>query len=421
MKYSRYLKVAAVNALIGTMGSVIAAWFRDWNTSPLLFVGSVAAFTIGGVGARYLLDTRRLPGLVLRFLDHLSNMTWRDHVRWHMETLREYPALILAVTATIVWGSTAPELDSLPAAAQAIYRSTYRFGMVWMIASMVWMAAESAINRINPVGMIVRLMEQTAIFSLALVVIRLFGTELADIVESATARPEVAVEVGIAAIVLRIAYGLVPKRSFRIARENPLYGGIVGVLRRRPRSESDIRRTSVHEAGHLLTYACLSELPSRLTVEVLPFISDMDTYSGQVTHSATPPEVPTEGFIHWAMLLYLGGTEAERIVLGQRASGACEDTQQWLTAALDYLKAGFGEVFYDAPKTDAEKSHNRAVLNDLKARCTAELGDFLTTNKVLLEELAAAIAEKKSMTRAEIEPFLARAIRTEALPHAAYQ
>lgn len=70
-----------------------------------------------------------------------------------------------------------------------------------------------------------------------------------------------------------------------------------------------------------------------------------------------------------------------------------------------------GRLGYAPGFGDAQQAHNRAVLNALKAQHVAELATRFAANKGILIELAAAIAEKKSMTRHEIASYLVRVVR----------
>jgi hypothetical protein len=91
-------------------------------------------------------------------------------------------------------------------------------------------------------------------------------------------------------------------------------------------------------------------------------------------------------------------------------------SQQDLIRTAAFLSAGFGEVFYSSPEDEPQLMHNRAVLNDLKARCVAEAQLLLETNRDLLNELATAISEKKTLSRDELAPYLARVVKQKGNP-----
>jgi hypothetical protein len=211
-------------------------------------------------------------------------------------------------------------------------------------------------------------------------------------------------------IVVRFAFAFAPARSVEAARNVEPAGYAVMAHHLGERLAQDIHRTAVHEAGHLLLYGCRGELPAELAVKVLAKIGCRDLDCGQVTHGDKAPDVQTEGNLYWYMLMLLAGSEAEYIATGERADGARDDNSAWLDVATAYLSSGFGEVFYKEPDSDIQLNHNRAVLNDLKARCVREVRELLTANRNLLDELAAAIADQKTMNRDQLAPYLTRVV-----------
>jgi len=187
-------------------------------------------------------------------------------------------------------------------------------------------------------------------------------------------------------------------------------GYAVARPRPKPRKPEDIQRTAIHEAGHVLLFAMRGELPEAFTVSVHAEISGHDLYRGRVEYAQPAPDVLTEGYLRWSMLMHLAGAEAEFIALGERADGAQTDNEKWLGAATAYLSSGFGEVFYAAPADDAQIEHNRVVLNALKSECTQEVRTFFTANRQVLDELSAVIAKDKVLNREQLVPYVARVV-----------
>lgn len=320
----------------------------------------------------------------------------------------EHPALVFASVTVLVWGQSAPAVGTLPASAQTIYNATYTLGTIYLVGK----TALDVVAAHNPAAAAIRFVERLILLSLALLAVRCFGFELADTVASAKANPDGSLALAAAVIVLRVAFAFAPAREPATARGVEAAGLGYSALAwpRRERSAQDIHRTAVHEAGHLLLYGRCTELPADLAVKVLAELGDMDLYRGQVTHSDDIPSVLTEGYLHWSMLMYLAGAEAEYIALGDRADGSCDDNSKWLNAATAYLSSGFGDVFYANPAGDVQLAHNRAVLNDLKTECVREVRDFLTANRALLDDLAAEIADQKTLDLEQLEPYLARVV-----------
>lgn len=181
-------------------------------------------------------------------------------------------------------------------------------------------------------------------------------------------------------------------------------------------SQRDIKRTAVHETGHLLMYAALPRLPERLFVEVRSSLRSSDAYRGQVMSSdELVPSIVTGSYIRWAMLRHLAGSQAEASIFGDEAEGSCDDTRQWTSAATHYLGSGFGEVFYPSPIDEGMREHNRSVINDLRRRQRAALCEFFTLNASVLRDLAALVEQRLRLERDEIAPFLAKVRFTETV------
>lgn len=256
-------------------------------------------------------------------------------------------------------------------------------------------------------------LERLALLALALVAVRAFGPDLVGGLGYIKAHPASTLAFLTAAALLRMVVVLVPAFTITRTRGSAAveYGVVVaGHAEWGRRTSCDIKRTAVHEAGHLLYYAGADTMPADLTVSVRTVLDAHDQYRGQVSHSGPPPAVMTQRYLYWSMLMHLAGTEAEFVALSSRGDGAQTDHARWLAYAHTYLASGFGEVFYEHPGNDAQVAHNRAVLNDLKARCLQDVHAFLEANRTVLDELADRIAERKHLGRTEIEPFLARVV-----------
>lgn len=411
---SFYMKLLAGTVAAGVLFNLVVGW----HPSPLRFIVAVLEFVAAGMLAACLINTRRLPGVVLQALDRLQQATPKDLARGLLRVVGEHPALVFGLLAVLAWGQSVPTADNLPAPAQAIYSATYTIGMVWLVVWTIWRTVVDAHFSRNPFAVAISFVERFILLSLALVVVRGFGVDLAELVASVKANPDDALAFVAATIVVCVAFALAPARRVAAARDVEAAGYVVMAAPRRERSAQDIHRTAVHEAGHLLLYGGRAELPADIAVRVLPEIGCTDQYRGQVTHADNTPAERTEGYLRWLMLMYLAGTEAEYIALDERVDGSGRDNSQWLNAATAYLSSGFGEVFYADPAGDAQLAHNRAVLNDLKGCCVRDVREFLAANRALLDELAAAIADQKTMNRDQLATYLSRVTAVDTLPRA---
>lgn len=318
----------------------------------------------------------------------------------------------------IVAYTFAPPIQSLPETARAIYSAANGFGICWLMAGVLWNLVFH-ITRDTVAISFTREFERFLLVLLALNAIRFFGPGLADLLTAVKSDPDGTLVVIVAFIILGGVGSLLPRRAVVAERAiGPIAGSRMtagGMPYVRP--AKDIHRTAIHEAGHLLLFAGAEELPSDLAVTVAAQLSESDMYRGVVTYSEDRPEVLTQSYLHWSMLMHLAGSEAEFIALDERADGATGDNEKWLNTATIYLSAGFGEVFYKQPTGENQILHNRVVLNDLKAICMHEVRDFLIKNKNLLLELATAIEKAQHMDLTQIAPYLARASGTKELPH----
>lgn len=328
--------------------------------------------------------------------------------------LVRHPVISLGLLLAWALESDAPATDALPPAALTIHQATLYGGIGMLLIQFFWSAAVGAMGGH---GLLWRsaviALERLALITLALVSIRRFGDELSDAVIVAKNHPDSAMAIVAAAVLLRVILAMAPNRPQVHGYEAPR--GVAVITPRTQRLPADIHRTALHEAGHLLLFAARDVLPDDLHVKVLDVLGPLDEFRGRVTHVNDRPAVLTEQYLWWSMLMRLGGTEAERVVLGDRGDGAVQDSESWIWDATAFLANGFGTVFYAQPDGADQVEHNRAALNELKAKCTGVVHDFLSRNVDLLTELGQVIASELVLDRAQIEPFLRRAIGTEAL------
>jgi hypothetical protein len=342
----------------------------------------------------------------------LQEVSMRACARASLLWLARHPMLSLGLLLVWALETGAPATETLPPAALTIHQATLFSGTGLLLIQFLWTAAAGGSDHSLGRSAVVAL-ERLTLLALALLLIRHFGPDLAEGFTVAKHDPDTVMAVVVAAILLRVIVAIAPNRA-------PVNGyealrGVAVITPRTQRLPADIHRTAVHEAGHLLLFAARDVLPDDLHVKVLEVLGPLDEFRGQVTHVNDRPEVLTEQYLWWSMLMRLGGTEAERVVLGDRGDGAVQDSANWIWDATAFLANGFGTVFFAQPDGEVQREQNRAALNDLKSECTEVVHDFLSRNAELLAELAEVIASELALDRARIEPFLRRAIDTETL------
>lgn len=395
----------AISACAGLAFNLMFGWLLGWHLPAIGVAFNVLTFIGGAALTRYLIEKRLLPGFLLCALDRVRPMSARALGAGLLRFVAEYPALVFGLIAIPLWAGSAPSVGTLPETAQTIYNAAMILGLMWIVASAISLAfiAQATVHGA------ISLVERFILLTLVLFMVRAFGPELAHAVRIVKENPDISLAVAAAFILLRVAFALSPSRNYVVARGSMESAGHA-VARPRPRKPEDVLRTAIHEAGHVLMFAGRGELPEAFKVSVRAEISGHDLYRGQVEYAQPSPDVLTEGYLRWSMLMHLAGAEAEFVALGERADGAQTDNAKWLTAATAYLSSGFGEVFYAVPAGDAQSEHNRLVLNALKAECTKEVRTFLNLNRQVLDELSTLIAKDKTLDRDQLAPYMARVV-----------
>ena len=322
----------AISACAGLAFNLMFGWLLGWHLPAIGVAFNVLTFIGGAALTRYLIEKRLLPGFLLCALDRVRPMSARALGTGFLRFVAEYPALVFGLIAIPLWAGSAPSVGTLPETAQTIYNAAMILGLMWIVASAISLAfiAQATVHGA------ISLVERFILLTLVLFMVRAFGPELAHAVRIVKENPDISLAVAAAFILLRVAFALSPSRNYVVARGSMEIAGHA-VARPRPRKPEDVLRTAIHEAGHVLMFAGRGELPEAFKVSVRAEISGNDLYRGQVEYAQPSPDVLTEGYLRWSMLMHLAGAEAEFVALGERADGAQTDNAKWLTAATAYL------------------------------------------------------------------------------------
>lgn len=183
-------------------------------------------------------------------------------------------------------------------------------------------------------------------------------------------------------------------------------------LHRGPLTKEERSATAVHEAGHLLPFAMLAQLPRNLTAH----INDPPGtgFHGHVSHDPCEAE-PTRDFLRWRMLVMLAGNVAGDVVLGRNDDGGTTDYATWMAIARKYLAAGFEGPYFNNATDDAEVAINRAGLLELRDQQKRDLADFVRANVELLAEISAELQRQGMLDSVTLERHLARVAFTPAI------
>jgi len=352
--------------------------------------------------------------------NRLSGMTPKEATYIVAEFIFEHPRLVMGSLALILVGVLLEGQQPLTGNALLIFKATYALGTVWLVASVMAQTQKGIANGTHLGPMFSDILERFVFLQVALTSLSAYSPKLADMITSAQANPSSVLAIASGALIVIFMHVLTPTRNREESTSTHTQSTTRQAISSAPiaLSEKDIYRTSVHEAGHLLMFSNSKNLPTKLSVSVAIEAAPHEQYRGNVFYSDQSMNASTQSQLHWVMLMNLSGFAAESIVLGEPECGSMDDNRKWMATACYYLSAGFGETFFPEPEGGYQIAHNRAILNELKRSCLAELNAFLKANRGLLEELAAQIANWKTMDSDQIAPYLARVAAADTLPKA---
>lgn len=409
-KYAGINCVAVVLNVAISAGLFLAGMHPTWLT---FLCGYITFITVSVVLA-WLRRAGRFPEEIEQIWSQVSCLSVRDICGIAYRFAREYPVLIVALVLAFTVGGAAPDVATLPQSTQTAHRAAEVIGLIVIVSSVVWDVILLGTGMRQVLSLAVSAMSRVLLLIAGLRLIRAFGAEISDLVLWLMTNPEKALAFAIGLAVVRASFLLMPpRRPERIAAYGTDWaaGGVSGILapavEKQQRHPADIKRTAIHEAGHLMLYAGLQALPPDLGVRIHTARGCGGTL-GLVFNPGGADLDATERTYKWQMYLYLAGTEAEFAMLGERGNGATADNRSWLNTTTQYLSGGMGEVFYAAPENESQILHNRHVLNALKESQIKRLGEFFSINATVLTELADEIVAKTEMDMSAIKPFLDR-------------
>ena len=349
-------------------------------------------------------------------------MTPQEATHIVAEFVFEHTRLVIASLALILMSVLLEDKQPLTGNALLIFKATYALGIAWLLATVVAQTHKGMANGAHVGLMFSDILGRFVFLQIALTSLSAYSPKLADMITSAQANPSGVLAIASGALIVIFLHILTPTRNREGGTSTHTQPATRQAIASAPiaLSEKDIYRTSVHEAGHLLMFSNSKNLPTQLSVSVAIEVAPHDQHRGNVFYSEQSMKASTQSQLHWAMLMNLSGFAAESIVLGEPECGSMDDNRKWMATACHYLSAGFGETFFPEPAGDYQIAHNRAVLNDLKRSCLAELNEYFGANKGLLEELAAQIADCKGMDKDQIAPYLEKVTAAKTLPPAPF-
>lgn len=180
-------------------------------------------------------------------------------------------------------------------------------------------------------------------------------------------------------------------------------------------TSKDISVTCIHEAGHALVYAALPNIPEQFRMKALPQ-ADAKGRLGAVSSVDWNGILKPKDFLLFQLLVLLAGQQAEKFILGEIFDGAHSDLRTWQQEAKNYLRLGFGELYFSPVENDFEAEQNRQVLERLRDEQSDLLIRFFQANQEVLQDLAKELQTKGKLLKSDVEPFLLKVQLVDGFP-----
>ena len=171
---------------------------------------------------------------------------------------------------------------------------------------------------------------------------------------------------------------------------------------------------SIHEAGHALILAALPNIPDQFAMETFP--SPNKGRLGSINLVDWGGYLIPQNFVQIQLLCLLAGQQAEKFIFNEHFNGSSRDLRLWQQEAKDFLKSGFGELYFSPVENDYEAEQNRLTLERLRNEQGDLLSRFFQANQEVLRDLAKELLTKGKLLRAEVEPFLSQVQLIDGFP-----
>src|ERR671930_539095 len=193
--------------------------------------------------------------------------------------------------------------------------------------------------------------------------------------------------------------------------ENAMERVVAGLQQRRVVTEKEKRILAYHEAGHALMSHLMGDA---LPVQKVTIVSRGQALGYTLNLPAEDRYLHTKEELVDMMTIYLAGRAAEQVVFGRVTNGAANDLEKATELAREMVfEFGMSEVV----SSRTMRADNYALSEETKrlrdqeqARLTDEAYDeairLLTKHRGALDRLAAALLEKETLVRDEIEGLL---------------
>lgn len=209
--------------------------------------------------------------------------------------------------------------------------------------------------------------------------------------------------------------------AFKVEKINESFKNVLFFKKRKFSQRNDVVvnneqfRESVisHEAGHVVFFGVLDELPDGFSVSVPSNFrinvkaEDFGVTSFFITEGNLDQWYrESVNKLEWYMKMLLGGQAGEEISSGRTTIGNRKDFAVWLNLADNYLSSGVEGEYYAYPDTDFQKKIREEKLMRLLKRHKEESFAFIEQNQKAFDEIRNELRKKSKLNKKNAERIL---------------
>ena len=175
----------------------------------------------------------------------------------------------------------------------------------------------------------------------------------------------------------------------------------------RKMSKNELKRVSIHEAGHALMSYILKDCEPPVKVSILPRGESALGFSQQKSDDR---KLYTEYYVLAQVCVLLGGRSAEKIFYNELSSGAHDDIEKVTQLMEHYYKnwgmsEKYGPLNFNNLKINNDSKITKSIISAVK-KLEALTIEILTKNKEQVKKLADKLLEKETIENKDIMNIL---------------